>query len=130
MSGYTVISLDDAPDVLGDYPGEMRFLTGALEAEQAALTYRRMPPGTGGRGSYGHSHKTQEELYLVLDGRLTFKLGDEIVDAGPGTAIRVAPETVRSVHNDSDSDAILIITSAKAESHDGEVELTQDFWPE
>jgi len=130
MSGYTVISMEDAPDVLGDYPGEMRFLTGALDAEQAALTYRRMPPGTGGRGSYGHSHKTQEELYLVLDGRLTFKLGDEIVDAGPGTAIRVAPATVRSVHNDSDADAILIITSAKAENYDGEVEFTQDFWPE
>jgi len=130
MSGYTVISMEDAPDVLGDYPGEMRFLAGALEAEQAALTYRRMPPGTGGRGSYGHSHKTQEELYLVLDGRLTFKLGDETVDAGPGTAIRVAPETVRSVHNDSDADAILIITSAKAANYDGEVELTQGFWPE
>ena len=46
MSGYTVISVEDAPDVLGDYPGEMRFLTGALEAEQGALTYRRMPPST------------------------------------------------------------------------------------
>ena len=28
MSDYTVISIADAPDVLGDYPGEMRFLTG------------------------------------------------------------------------------------------------------
>lgn len=125
-----MISMEDAPDVLGDYPGEMRFLGGPLEAEQAALTYRRMPPGTGGRGSYGHSHKTQEELYLVLDGRLTFKLGDETVDAGPGTAIRVAPETVRSVHNDSDADAILLIASAKAADYDGEVLFTQDFWPE
>jgi mannose-6-phosphate isomerase-like protein (cupin superfamily) len=130
MSGYTVISKEDAPDVLGDYPGEMRFLAEPLEAEQAALTYRRMPPGTGGRGSYGHSHKTQEELYLVLDGTLTFKLGDDIVEAGPGTALRVAPETVRSVHNDSDADAILIITSAKATDYDGEVLFTDDFWPE
>jgi mannose-6-phosphate isomerase-like protein (cupin superfamily) len=131
MSGYTVISLEDAPDVLGDYPGEMRFLTGPLEAEQAALTYRRMPPDTGGRGSYGHRHKTQEELYLVLEGTLTFKLGDEIVEAGPGTAVRVAPETARSVHNDTDADAILIITSVKLpDGPSDDTEQIPDFWPE
>lgn len=130
MSGYTVISLQDAPDVLGDYPGEMRFLTGTLEAEQAALTYRRMPPGTGGRGSYGHRHRTQEELYLVLDGTLTFKVGDDVFEAPPGTAVRVAAEAVRSVHNDGDQDVILLITSAKAADYEGEVELEQNFWPE
>jgi len=129
MSGYTRIDLTDAPDVLGDYPGEMRFLTGPLEAEQAALSYRRMPPGTGGRGSYGHRHRTQEEIYLVVEGKLTFKIGDDVFEASPGTAIRVAPETVRSVHNDTDEDVILIIASIKAEDYDGEVEFEQDFWP-
>lgn len=130
MSGYTVISLEDAPDVLGDYPGEMRFLTGPLEAEQVALTYRRMPPDTGGRGSYGHRHKTQEELYLVLDGTLTFKLDDELVEAGPGTALRVAPGTARSVHNDTDSDATLVITSVKVPGGTAQdAEKVPDFWP-
>jgi mannose-6-phosphate isomerase-like protein (cupin superfamily) len=129
MSDYTRIELTDAPDVLGDYPGEMRFLAGPLDAEQAALTYRRMPPGTGGRGSYGHRHKTQEELYLVVEGTLTFKVGDDVFEAGPGTAVRVAPETLRSVHNDSDADVVLVITSVKAESYDGEVETEDGFWP-
>ena len=130
MSDYTRIDLTDAPDVLGDYPGEMRFLTGPLEAEQSALTYRRMPPGTGGRGSYGHRHRTQEELYLVVEGTLTFKIGDDVFEAGPGTAVRLAPAAVRSVHNDSDADAILVITSVQAGNYDGEVELQDDFWPE
>jgi mannose-6-phosphate isomerase-like protein (cupin superfamily) len=129
MSGYTRIDLTDAPDVLGDYPGEMRFLTGPLEAEQAALTYRRMPPGTGGRGSYGHRHKSQEELYLVVEGTLTFKVGDDVFEAGPGTAVRVAPETVRSVHNDTDQDVVLVITSTKGADYDGEIETEDGFWP-
>jgi mannose-6-phosphate isomerase-like protein (cupin superfamily) len=129
MGDYTRIDLTDAPDILGDYPGEMRFLTGALEAEQAALTYRRMPPDTGGRGSYGHRHKTQEELYLVVEGTLTFKVGDDVFEAGPGTAVRVAPEALRSVHNDSDADVVLVITSVKAESYDGEIETEDGFWP-
>lgn len=129
MSGYTAISLEDAPDVLGDYPGEMRFLTGPLEAEQTALTWRRMPPSTGGRGSYGHRHRTQEELYLVVEGTLTFKVGDDVFDAPAGTAVRVAPEALRSVHNDSDADVVLVIASVVAEDYDGEVEFQNDFWP-
>lgn len=129
MSDYTAISLSDAPDVLGDYPGEMRFLTAPLEAEQTALTYRRMPPGTGGRGSYGHRHRTQEELYLVAEGTLTFKVGDDVFEAPAGTAVRVAPSALRSVHNDSDADVVLVIASVKAADYDGEVELGQDFWP-
>jgi uncharacterized cupin superfamily protein len=131
MSGYTVISLDDAPDVLGDYPGEMRFLTGPLDAEQVALTYRRMPPGTGGRGSYGHRHTTQEELYLVVDGTLTFKLDDDLLEAGPGAAVRVAPSTARSVHNDTDEDAILVIASIKLpDGSPDDHEKVPDFWPD
>lgn len=129
MSGYTAISLEDAPDVLGNYPGEMRFLTGTLEAEQAALTWRRMPPDTGGRGSYGHRHRTQEELYLVVEGTLTFKVDDDVFEAPAGTAVRVAPETVRSVHNDSDADVVLVIASVIAADYDGEVETEDDFWP-
>ena len=129
MSDYTAIQLTDAPDVLGDYPGEMRFLTGSLEAEQAALTYRRMPPGTGGRGSYGHRHRTQEELYLVVEGTLTFKVGDDVFEAPAGTAVRAAPSALRSVHNDGDADVVLVIASIKAEDYEGEVETQDGFWP-
>ena len=85
MNGYTVKQLEDAPDVLGDYPGEMRMLTEAIGSEQVAFTWRRMPPDTGGRGSYGHFHHTQEEVYFVADGELTFKCGDDEFKAGPGT---------------------------------------------
>ena len=71
--------------MLGDYPGEMRFLTGPLQSEQVAVTYRRMPAGTGGKGSYGHRHRTQEEVYMVTSGLLVFKLGDDIVEVPRAT---------------------------------------------
>ena len=50
-----------------------------------------MPPDTGGRGSYGHFHKTQEEVYFVISGTLTFKCGEDEFQAGPGTAVRMSP---------------------------------------
>ena len=52
-----------------------------------------MPPGTGGKGSYGHRHKTQEEIYLVVSGTLQFKLDDDVVDVPAGTVVRVAPRS-------------------------------------
>ena len=129
MPGYTIKRLDEVPDVLGDYPGEMRQLTADLGAEQVALTYRRLPQHTGGKGSYGHSHARQEELYFVVAGRLQFKLGDEVVELGRGTAIRVAPEVVRSVWNDEPEDAELVIVSNRIDDPLAETELTPDFWP-
>jgi mannose-6-phosphate isomerase-like protein (cupin superfamily) len=129
MSEYTKIALEDAPDVLGDYPGEMRMLTYSVDAEQAALSWRRMPPDTGGRGSYGHSHKEQEEIYLVLDGDLTFKIGDDEFVAGPGTCVRIPGPSPRSVHNDTESDVVLVIAAAQVDDPEADLEKHDDFWP-
>ena len=111
MADYTIKRLEEVDDVLGDYPGEMRMMTRDLEAEQVAFTYRRMPQHTGGKGSYGHRHKEQEEVYYVASGKLQFKLGDEVVELERGAAVRVPPETWRSVWNDEPEDAELIIVS-------------------
>jgi quercetin dioxygenase-like cupin family protein len=129
MSGYQVVTLDEVPDWLGDYPGEMRGITYSIGAEQVALTYRRMPQHTGSKGSYGHRHREQEELYLVLAGKLQFKLGDDIVEAARGTAIRVPPEVVRGVWNDEPEDAELVIVSKKIDDAQGDTEQVQGFWP-
>ena len=50
MADYTIKALADVADFLGDYPGEMRLATYEIGAEQAALTWRRMPAQTGGKG--------------------------------------------------------------------------------
>jgi len=130
MADYTIIKREDAEDVLGDYPGEMRMLTGPLGAEQVALTWRRMPQHTGGKGGYGHRHKSQEELYFVLSGVLQFKLGDDVVDVPAGCAVRVPASTWRSVWNDRPEDAELVICSVKAEGEEAEAETLEGFWPE
>jgi len=130
MPGYTIKRLEDVKNVLGDYPGEMRLMTGDLGCEQVAFTYRRMPQHTGGKGSYGHWHKTQEEVYFVCTGRLQFKLDDEVIEVGAGTAVRVAPPTVRSVWNAEPEDAQLVIVSKRIDSAHDDAEYVQNFWPE
>jgi mannose-6-phosphate isomerase-like protein (cupin superfamily) len=131
MTEYQIVHLDDVDDWLGDYPGEMRGVTYAIGAEQVALTHRRMPQHTGSKGSYGHRHKTQEELYFVLSGRLQFKLNDEIAEVGARQAVRVPPQTWRGVWNDEPEDAELIIISTRlSDDPSADTETSAgDFWP-
>jgi len=130
MADWSIRALDDIPDVLGDYPGEMRMSAAAdLGNEQVAFTWRRMPAKTGGKGSYGHRHKTQEEVYFVISGTLEFKLGDDVVDVPAGSAVRVAPDTVRSVWNEGPEDVALVIVSTRVEDVRDDVDLVEDFWP-
>jgi mannose-6-phosphate isomerase-like protein (cupin superfamily) len=130
MSAYQRVKLDEVPDWLGDYPGEMRGITYPIGAEQVALTYRRMPKHTGSKGSYGHRHRTQEELYFVISGRLQFKLGDEIVELGKHEAVRVPPQTWRGVWNDEPEDAELVIVSIRIDDPRNDTETIENFWPE
>ena len=127
--GWEIVAAQEVDDVLGDYPGEMRFFAGALGADQVAFTYRRMPAQTGSKGSYGHRHRNQEEIYFVISGTLQFKLEDEIVDVGPLTAVRVSPQTVRGVWNEGPDDAELVICSTRVEDPRSETETVDGFWP-
>jgi mannose-6-phosphate isomerase-like protein (cupin superfamily) len=131
MAEYQIVHLEEVDDWLGDYPGEMRGITYAIGAEQVALTHRRMPQHTGSKGSYGHRHKTQEEIYFVLSGKLLFKLNDEILEVVERQAVRVPPQTWRGVWNDEPEDAELIIVSTRISgdpSADTETSA-EDFWP-
>jgi mannose-6-phosphate isomerase-like protein (cupin superfamily) len=133
MADYRVASREDAIDFMEQYPGfgEMRSFTDALGAEEVAFTWRLMPPDTGGKGSYGHRHRDQEEIYFVVRGTVQFKLGDDVVEVGPRSAVRVSTDVFRSIHNDGPDDAELIICSKKAQADEAEGEQTDtDFWPE
>ena len=107
----------------------MKFLAGPLGTEQVAFTHRQMPAGSGGKGGYGHRHKTQEEVYFVISGTLQFKIEDEIIDVPGGSAVRIAPSTLRSVWNEGPDDAQLVICSVRSRDAHREVEIVENFWP-
>src|SRR5436309_3384629 len=130
MADYTVLRIEDVPDVFGGkYPGEMRSFTEPLGNRQVAFTYRRMPAGSGGKGSYGHSHTTQEEVYFLVSGNLQLKVGDDVVDVGPGTIWRVDPSAIRSIWNEGPEDAHVVIVSPRVDDPMADVELHENFWP-
>jgi mannose-6-phosphate isomerase-like protein (cupin superfamily) len=126
---YSIAGREEALDFMAGYPGygEQRWYSDALATEQVSFSWRRMPPGTGGRGSYGHRHPGQEEVYFVISGTVTVKVGDHVLEAGPQTAVRMTGEEFYSVHNDTDAEAELLILSARLD--DPPLEKQEGFWP-
>ena len=125
---YTVANREDAMDFMADSPeyGEQRWYTDAIAADQVSFSWRRMLPRTGGRGSYGHRHPGQEEVYFVFSGVVTFKIDGDVFDAGPQTAVRISGDAFRSIHNDTGEEAQLLIFSPRLE--EPPTEKQDDFW--
>ena len=112
---------DGAPDL------EFRLATAALELEKSGLGYQRVPPGY--RFPYGHTHKTQEEVYVVVRGSGRMKLDDEIVELEEWDAVRVAPGTWRGYEAGPDGLEILVIGAPHlGEDPRGDVEGRRDWW--
>ena len=128
-SGYSIAGREDALDFMAQYPayGEQRWYSDALGTEQVSFSWRRMLPATGGRGSYGHRHPGQEEVYFVIAGTVTFKVGEDVFEAGPRTAVRLTGAEYYSVHNDTDAEAELLVFSTRLAGPP--FEKLDGFWP-
>ena len=95
---YTLRNLkEDLEDLGSNFAGapdlEFRHASEALELEQSGLSYQRVPPDY--RFPYGHTHKKQEEVYVVVRGSGRMKLDDEIVEVKEWDVVRVPPGTWR-----------------------------------
>ena len=93
-------NFDGAPDL------EFRLASKVLELEQSGLSYQRIPPDY--RFPYGHTHKEQEEVYVVVRGSGRMKLDDEIVEVKEWDVVRVPPGTWRGYEGGTEGLEILV----------------------
>jgi uncharacterized cupin superfamily protein len=97
MSQHTIKNLrevEDSAPKAGMAPDmQARFAASDLGLERSGISLQRLAPNAS--QPFGHHHKGQEELYVVVDGNGTVKLDDEEFDVGPWDAVRVAPEVMR-----------------------------------
>src|SRR4051812_8427098 len=122
---------EDLEDVGSNFDGppdlEFRLATRALDLEQSGLSYQRVPPGY--RFPYGHTHKTQEEVYVVLRGSGRMKLDDEIVELKEWDAVRVPPGTWRGYEAGPDGLELLVIGAPHlGTTPRDDVEGKRDWW--
>ncbi len=105
---------------------EARFAAGSLGLERSAVSYQRVAPGF--RIPFGHSHKQQEELYVVVSGGGRMRLDDEIVAVEALDAVRVAPEVVRGFEAGPDGAELLAFGAPSTGSPGEDAVPAPDFW--
>jgi uncharacterized cupin superfamily protein len=83
-----------------------------LDAEHLGARLWRLRPG---QASTRHRHRTQEELYLLLEGTGRLRVEDELLTLEPLSALLVDPGTVRQLFNDTDEDQLWLVVGAPPE---------------
>ena len=129
MAGFTKVNLkedvDDQAPNFGLSPNlEARMARVPLEMENAGISYQRIAPNF--RVPFGHSHKTQEEVYVVLSGSLRMKIEDEVHDLKQWDAVRVHKDTMRSFEGGPEGAEMLAIGAPS--TGPGDAEVVQGWW--
>src|SRR5258705_698203 len=96
MSRFATVNLLEVEDSVGDRaPGiEGRFGRKHLDSRDLGVSYFRYSPSV--RSQFGHSHREQEEAYVVVAGSGRMLLDGEVLDLEQWDTVRVAPEVVRA----------------------------------
>jgi mannose-6-phosphate isomerase-like protein (cupin superfamily) len=128
---YTKVNLkedvqDSAPS-FGYAPDmEARFASKDLELEQSGLGYERWSPHF--RVPFGHTHKGQEEVYVVVSGSGRVKIDDEIVDYKQWDAIRVPAGVWRCFEAGPDGAEVIAFGAPKMDDPRADSPIQPEWW--
>jgi quercetin dioxygenase-like cupin family protein len=128
MSSYTVVNLLELENSIGDRaPGiEGRFGRSKLDSRDIGISHFRYGPNL--RSPMAHSHREQEEAYIVAAGSGRMLLDGELQELRQWDIVRVAPEVVRAFAAGPDGLEIIAIGGPKPEEGDGV--MGQAEWPD
>ena len=94
---------------------------GSRELGVSRFTY-----SPGARMPFGHRHREQEEVYVIVGGSGLAKLDDEIVEVAEWDLLRVAPEVMRAFEAGPEGLDVLCIGGRRPEG--GDAERDEAFW--
>ena len=128
MADYTVVNLkeveDQAPKFDMSPQMEMRMARVALGLENSGVSYQRLAPSF--RLPFGHKHRNQEEVYVLVGGSARIKLEDEVVDLKPFDAVRVPKDTMRGFEAGPDGAEFIAIGAPN--TGPGDADTVQGWW--
>jgi quercetin dioxygenase-like cupin family protein len=94
-------------------PGDSyRFLVTGEESDGAYFAMEALVPPGGGPPP--HIHRNEDETFYVLEGEMTFRLGDTSVSAGAGDFVNIPRGTVHCFKNKGTGTARMILTFTPA----------------
>ncbi len=92
------------------------FLKDVTGANATEISLTSLAPGA--ELPFFHTHKKNEETYIILSGEGDFQVDDSSFPISSGSVVRVAPNGKRSMRNTSDQPMLHVVVQAKAGSLD------------
>jgi|SRR5688500_8449590 mannose-6-phosphate isomerase-like protein (cupin superfamily) len=128
MSDYTHVNLHEVEDQapkFGLSPDlEFRMARVPLDMENAGVSYIRLAPNF--RIPFGHNHKQQEEVYVVVGGGGRIALADEVRDLKHWDAVRIHKDTMRGL--EAGPDGLELLAIGAPNTGPGDAETEQGWW--
>jgi quercetin dioxygenase-like cupin family protein len=128
MSSFATVNLLEVEDSVGDRaPGiEGRF--GRKHLDSRDLGVSMFSYAANLRSPMAHSHREQEEAYVVVAGSGRVLLDGEVHELRQWDVLRVAPEVVRAFEGGPDGLRLIAIGGPKPEDGDGV--MGEAAWPD
>ncbi len=128
MSRFATVNLLDIEDsTAGRAPGiEGRFARKHLDSRDLGVSLFRYAPNT--RNPMAHSHREQEEAYVVVSGSGRVLLDGDVLELRQWDVVRLAPDVVRAFESGPEGMDIVAVGGPKPPEGDG-VRAEAD-WPD
>jgi len=128
MSDYSIANLREANDDAGGRVEGMRGVFGRKYLDSRDLGVSLWSYEANLRVPFAHSHREQEEAYVVVAGSGRIRLDDEVHELKPWDVVRVAPGVVRGFEAGPEGLEVIAVGGPKPEGGDG---VPSDSpWPE
>lgn len=101
-----------------------RLARNALKSPELGVSRFTYEPGA--RMPFGHRHREQQEVYVVVAGGGRAKLDDELVELQTWDVLRVAPAVMRAFEAGPEGLDVICVGGRIPES--GDSERDPDFW--
>ena len=127
MSSFSTVNLREVDDSVGDRVPGMQGRFGRKHLDSRDLGVSLFSYAANLRSPMAHSHREQEEAYVVVSGSGRVLLDGEIVELREWDVVRVAPEVVRAF--EAGADGLDIIAVGGPKPADGDGVMGTAAWP-
>ncbi len=90
------------------------FVGQSIGATGSEMSFQTLLPGQD--SGFLHTHKTHEELYIILKGEGQYQVDGEIFNVSEGSIIRVSPDGKRALKNVGSENLTMLCIQYKANS--------------
>ena len=91
---------------LAQFEGKV-FVKDVLKETSCEISFGSLAPGQA--VPFSHSHKANEENYIILSGKGAFQVNDDVFAVAEGSIVRVATDCDRNIKNTAESENLVYI---------------------